>query len=353
VTVHRVPFTGITDGPGRARMARFLVDSGAQLLHVHNRPQDWQIVTLAALLGIPAIYTVHSPYAKTKAIHRLIYGAVGRWVPRVICVSRTVADQTLKMHHLPEGGLQVIYNGIRMDLFVPPVAGDQARDRLRAEMGFTGDSFGWVCCARLADLKGQGFLLDAMAALPQRSRSRLALAGDGPLEASLKDQAARLGLGERVRFLGSRRDVPALLAAADGYACASQVEGHPLSLLEAMATMRPVVAPRLPAIREIATDGAPLLYGPTIEGKAETHDPAEIAAALLQVEDAPERYAAYARASREHVSRTYSREVMLDRHEEVYRSILGDRARRRGSFGGAALAALTRVTSQLAMRDFA
>jgi hypothetical protein len=61
VTVHRVPFAGIGDGPGRARMARFLVDSGVQLLHIHNRPQDWQIVTLAALLGIPAIYSTPTP----------------------------------------------------------------------------------------------------------------------------------------------------------------------------------------------------------------------------------------------------------------------------------------------------
>jgi glycosyltransferase involved in cell wall biosynthesis len=234
---------------------------------------------------------------------------------------------------------------------VPPVAGDAARERLRAEMGFGAGDFGWVCCARLADLKGQGFLLEAMAALPARSRSRLALAGDGPLEAALKAQAAQLGVGERVRFLGSRRDVPALLAAADGYACASQVEGHPLSLLEAMATTRPVVAPRLPAIREIAMEGAPLLYGPTLDGKAETHDPAEIAAALMQVEDAPEVYAAHARASREHVARAYSRDAMLDQHEDVYRTILEGRARGARFLPERASEAITRLTSYLATRD--
>jgi len=320
VPVDHVLFTRLLDPASTRRLAGWLRANDVGVVHVHNRPQDWQVVAVCRALRIPVLYTVHLPYTFERLRQRLLYIALGRSVSTVVCVSRAVANQVRELELVPEKKLHVIYNGIRMDLFSPPTAAERAR--VRAELGWGDGDFGWIMAARLHDQKGHTYLLRAIARLPDESRARFALAGEGPLEAELKAEASELGLGNRVQFLGPRRDVPALLGAADGYACSSMQEGHPLSLLEAMSVELPVVAPRLPSIEEIAMQGTPVFYGPSIEGWAQSHDPSAMADAFLEVERDADRVRERARAARSHIADTYSLDAMLDHHEEVYSSLM-------------------------------
>lgn len=322
VHVHRVGFPGVWDRAAMRRLARLFEDRGASLVHVHNRPQDWQVVTLCRLIGLPAIYTIHLPYEQTPR-QRALYAAVSRAVPAVVCVSRAVADHARVVERVPADKLHVIYNGLRAEAFATRTPADRAAKR--AELGWAADDFVWLCAARLSEQKGHTYLLDAFDRLPATSRARLVLAGDGPLEADLRAQCARLSRRDRVTFLGPRRDVPELLDAADGYSCSSLQEGHPLSLLEAMAAGLPVVGPRIPSIVEIADAGATTLFGPAHAGWADAHDPAALARALADVE-------ADARAQRERAGRCrgdvitrFSMAAMIGAHEELYGRLSGNR----------------------------
>lgn len=319
VPVDHVPFRGATHPASARALASWLRRHRPGVVHVHNRPQDWQVAAVCKALRVPVIYTVHLPYTFDRRRDQLLYTALGRAVPAVVCVSRAVANHVRDSERIPPDKLRVIYNGIRMDVFRPPAAADRAA--ARAALGWGDGDFGWITAARLHSQKGHRFLLDAIARLPADSRARFALAGDGPLQAELEARAARLGIGDRVQFLGARRDVPALLGAADGYACTSMQEGHPLSLLEAMAVELPVVAPRLPSIEEIAMDGTPVLFGPRIDGWAEAHDPDAIAAALLQVERDAAEARRRARAARAHIAERYSREAMIGGHAALYERV--------------------------------
>lgn len=325
VAVHHVPFSSVLQAEPRRRMAGFLRERRPDVVHVHNRPQDWQLVALCTALRIPVLYTVHLTYAYPRLRHRALYGACGLVVPEVVCVSRAVAESTIRDEWLRRDKARVIYNGIRMDLFRPP--GPEERAGARRALGWSDEDFVWICAARLMEQKGHRFLVDAMARLPPESRARLALAGDGVLREQLEAQAARLGIARRIQFLGARRDVPALLGAADGFATASLQEGHPLALLEAMAEALPVVAPRLPSVTEIATEGVPLFYGPPKSGCAGSHDPGEIAAALLEVERDRDRHRKLARAARDHVASRYSRDAMIDAHAAIYEETLARASR--------------------------
>src|SRR5207249_3082155 len=93
--------------------------------------------------------------------------------------------------------------------------------------------------ARLDGQKGHDVLLRAAAEVPE---AMFALAGEGPLRASLEAQAAAAGIADRVVFLGHRTDIPELLAAADVFALPSLYEGSSLAVLEAMAAGRAVVS---------------------------------------------------------------------------------------------------------------
>ena len=84
---------------------------------------------------------------------------------------------------------------------------------------------------------------------------RFATAGQGPLEAEIRAEHARLGLGDRFALLGYRTDATRLVAAADVFVLASHHEGLPVTVMEALTLGVPVIAPDVGGIREAVTDG--------------------------------------------------------------------------------------------------
>jgi glycosyltransferase involved in cell wall biosynthesis len=321
VPVQEVRASSASDPDWSGRFCAVVAERGIDLVHVHNRPRDWQIVRLCALMGVPVIYTVHKPYTHDHLRTRLLYAALGRIVNPVVCVSRTVADHVHELEFIPSSHLRVIYNGVNMRVFAPPSA--EVRLSKRESLGWFATDFIWLCAARFHPQKAHQFLLEAMARLPDSSRSRLILAGEGPLEGELRRITERLRLSSRVAFLGPRSDVPELLGAADAYVMSSREEGHPLSLLEAMACQLPILAPRLPSITEIATANAPCFFGPTIRGIARSHDPTHIAEAMMAMETSPGAARSAAATTREHVAAKFSLEAMIGQHAELYQSVLG------------------------------
>ncbi len=107
---------------------------------------------------------------------------------------------------------------------------------------------------RLAVEKNQALLLSAVAPL-LGDRTRLLVAGDGPLLPALSARAAALGVAPFVHLLGARRDVPDLLNALDAFALSSDSEGLPLVIPEAMATGLPVVSTQVGGVPDVLEEG--------------------------------------------------------------------------------------------------
>ncbi len=316
VLVRRLSLPGIRSGPERGRVLQFLGDQDVSLVHAHNRPGDWQMTLLGRLAGVPVVYSRHLPYAGLSREQRIAYFLSARSAARVVAISKTVEEHLLKIERTPRKKIARIPNGIDTARFRPPVGGE--REEERNKLGLSPEDFAWLSAARLAPQKGLSFLVEAFRLLPQDSRSLLLLAGEGP---EMENLRTRAGDSKRIRFLGVRADVERLLRAADGYACASLAEGHPLSLLEALAAQVPVVAPRLPSIEEVAAGSFPRFFGPSLGPWAEGHDPKEIAAALGEIERSPG--AARGAETRRHVEAHYSLAQMVDAHERLYREVLG------------------------------
>lgn len=319
VAVHRLGVHGALDPSGWRSLAAFLRRERPDLVHIHNRPQDWQVTALCRALGIAALYSVHSPYELARLRQRALYATTARLSAGVICVSRTVAEHVRRSEWVPRDKIHVIPNDILPEMLAPRPPGERAR--VRAELGWDEAAFGWVCAARLGAEKGHRFLLEAMALLPSTSRARLALAGEGPARPEIEEAMARLGLADRVRLLGARTDVPALLGAADAYACASLREGHPLALVEARVAGLPLVAPRLSSVLELAADEATVLFGPTLGPTAVRHDAAALAAALLEVEKGWDLYQARAASSRAQFAERFAPGTSARAHAALYRAL--------------------------------
>ena len=166
-----------------------------------------------------------------------------------------------------------------------------------------------VGVGRLAAQKGFTTLIQA-AARWQRRRTvpLLLIAGEGPLEAELRRQAAAAGVS--VRFLGPRRDVPALLAAADVVVVPSIWEGQPLIVQEALRAGRPLVATRVGGISGLTGDDGALLVPP---GDAEA-----LAAAVTRLLDDPAAAARLEAAARARAARLPTEAAAVDQALRLY-----------------------------------
>jgi len=233
--------------------------------------------------------------------------ALGR-ARRIIAVSKAVAESAARI--APADRVTVVYNG------VDPAPYEEAgarRDAARESLDVGEDEPLVLCVARLAAEKGVGTFLEA-AALTEHAR--YVVAGEGPQRARIQWQLRLLGLPEgRVTLLGGRDDVPDLLAAADLVCAPSREEGLGLSVIEAMAAGRPVVASRVGGLPEVVEDGVSgVLVAP--------RDPKPLTDAVTALLADPARAREMGEAGRERVRRLFSRDAMLAGTRAVYAQAL-------------------------------
>jgi glycosyltransferase involved in cell wall biosynthesis len=165
---------------------------------------------------------------------------------------------------------------------------------------------------RLATQKGFGTLIQAAARWQRRPVVPLVvIAGDGPLDAELRRQAGTAGVA--IRFLGPRRDVPALLGAADVVVVPSAWEGQPLVVQEALRAGRPLVATRVGGIADLTGDHGAVLVPPG--------DPVALASAVTRILDDPQAAAGLAAAARARAGWLPTETAAVDQALGVYQTM--------------------------------
>jgi glycosyltransferase involved in cell wall biosynthesis len=232
------------------RIARWLRRHGADLVHTHNR--------MALIYGAPAGWLARAAVVHTKHGNnprggtRLMAGNLAaRCVDAFVAVSPETAEFARKRREIDDRRLLVISNGIVLARFHPDAAG---RDRVRRELGIDADAWVIGTVGRIAAEKNHALLIKAMAPL-LGPRTRLIIAGDGPLLPAVTELTASLGVAGFVHLLGARRDVPDILNALDSFVMSSDTEGLPLVVLEAMATGLPVISTAVGGVPTVLEEG--------------------------------------------------------------------------------------------------
>jgi glycosyltransferase involved in cell wall biosynthesis len=221
----------------------------------------------------PLVVTVHNAPPEGRAaatVHALLERVCARRADLVLCAS---ADLVARLRAAGAAGAELF--DVPAAMFPAPTTAEVAA--ARGELSPDGRPV-VLAAGRLARQKGLDVLIDAAMNWRDRDpRPVTVIAGDGPLAAALRAQAAGLADGD-VRLLGHRSDVPALLAAADVVVVPSRWEARALIVQEAMHAGRPVVASRVGGIPDLTGAGA-LLVPPG--------DPAALSAAVMAVLDQP------------------------------------------------------------------
>lgn len=307
--------------PGRAdrawplRLRRLVTARGYDLVHTHMPVPAVAARTLLRR-GVLLVHTEHNLWHRYRTPTRLANAWTYRRNSAVIAVSRAVAE-TIDRARLPRvragvEPLRVVYHGPDLGGALPGAGG---RERARRLLDLDPDAFIYGVVANFTPKKDHAGLLEAHALLRRaHPDALLVLIGLGPLEAELRERAARADLAGSVVFTGSRGDVPELLPAFDVFVLGSRQEGLPVALMEAMATGLPVVVTDVGGMPEIVTDG--------VEGRVvPSGDPAALAAALAEAAADPARRRAWGKAARLR-SETFDVAGAQARIEDVYREVL-------------------------------
>ena len=304
-------------GFGRAR--RFAAQFQPDLIHSHCFHANIFARLLRILSPRPAVIsTIHNVYEGGWP-RMMAYRLTDGLSRQSVAVSEAAAQRFIELKAIPARKCCVIANGIDAAEFAPSA---ERRATIRAEMGANPESeaeFVWLASGRIAPAKDYPNLLRALACVrASRQEARLWIAGEQaePVFSSLQSLAAELNLADSVRWLGLRRDMPALLDAADGFVSGSAWEGMPLAVGEAMAMEKPVVATDVGGVRELA--GEPGAVVPP-------HNPEALAEAMLAVmQKRGEERGALGRAARQRIIELFSMDAAADRWERLYRSSIGN-----------------------------
>jgi glycosyltransferase involved in cell wall biosynthesis len=226
--------------------------------------------------------------------------------------SAAVRDDVLAQENLSPSRVRVIYNGIDSAAYqVPP------GDGLRASLGLTAGRPVAIVVANFIPYKGHAIFLDAWRRLLDVHPNAVALlVGEGPARKTCEARAEELGMTGSLRFLGTRHDVPALLALADVAVHPSLEEGFSNAILEAMAAGRPLVATAVGGNPEAVRDGVSGRIVPPADADA-------LYAAVRELFDDPARAAAMGLEGQRIVARTFSMAATVKAYEALYSELAG------------------------------
>lgn len=205
----------------------------------------------ARIAKVPCIVaSVHDTYTYTmdKKLHRrIINKCLSRFTDKIVAVSEAVKKDILKYDDISDDKIIVIHNGIDKGGFQ-----NINRELIRSNLAISPEVQVIGMVGRLSLQKGQKYLLKAVSKIRDRfPKIVLLIVGDGPLRNELESYARSLDIMKNTIFLGSRRDIPAILSSMDIFVFPSLWEGLPSTLIEAMAAGKPIIATDITPNKEI------------------------------------------------------------------------------------------------------
>jgi glycosyltransferase involved in cell wall biosynthesis len=296
------------------RLSRLFRSEKTDLVNAHDIGATIYAAPAARLARVPAfIHTDHSQIlAKTK------FPSVYGWILNSLVDFSITVSYDLEKHLIDRYGVspalvRTIPNGIDTARFD---SGGRTEE-LRRELGIKEGDRVIGTIGRLMKQKGVPWLLKAFSMLrAEVSDVSLVIVGDGEERENLENQAGELGISDSVIFAGIRRDIPDILAMFDIFTLASLWEGQPITIMEAMASGRPIVATDAGGNAEILDGGR---YGMIVPRE----DPGALARSIRELLDDPERAARLGDGARERARAELSSAAMTSKYEEVFGSVLG------------------------------
>jgi glycosyltransferase involved in cell wall biosynthesis len=277
------------------------------VVHCHNATATIAAARAAKRVRARVISTRHGLVPSPMNRSRKFWPAAG-------CCNRVVAVCNAARENLiagaptsQRGKIVTVYNGVA-DIN----AERSVETGLAPPLSASDGKFVLVTVGRLNPIKAQSVMLEAVAVARKRAPElRLWLVGDGPERSRLEALAARLELGDAVKFWGEQREVGTYLRAADLFVLSSDSEGLPMSLLEAMAAGRACVTTDVGGMTEVVRGAG---CGELVPAR----DPQALAAAMVRLAQSPKKLQVYEQAARSAWEQRFTLARMAADYERLY-----------------------------------
>ena len=237
------------------RLAAFLREQNVTAIHAHQYTPFFYSLLARGMRGSPpVIFTEHGrQHPDSRKLKRVVCNRLLlRPRDRVLAVGEAVRQAVITNEGIAASRVEVLFNGVKLEPIRAAASDPSVRRSVRGELGLSESDFVVVQVARLNELKDHATAARTIArATHQANNIQWLVVGDGEqrpaLEAAIRDN----GIGNVTKLLGTRRDIPRLLAAADACLLSSISEGIPLTLIEAMAARLPIVATDVGGVAEV------------------------------------------------------------------------------------------------------
>jgi glycosyltransferase involved in cell wall biosynthesis len=312
--------TGSSEKPWKM-LGQYIEDNQIRIVHSHTPRTILEVWKAFNLLGNGAgskpihLATKHlltkSNDRKWGAIFTL-YDRMTLYIPdHIVPVSRTMANEIISHPGLNASKVSAIPNAIPVDEYFKP----EKRELCRLELGLSGDMLTIGFTGRIEKVKNLDALLRAMQpVVKQYPNTRLVIIGEGILQSSLEKLAQDLAIDHAIIWTGFCSNIPRMLSALDIYVQPSLNEGLSLSILEAMAAEKPVIATRVGSAEEIIENGKTgVLINPGSQD--------ELTASILKLIENPDFRNILARKGKEHVVENFSIQKMVNGYLDVYEKL--------------------------------
>jgi glycosyltransferase involved in cell wall biosynthesis len=316
----------VHDALAAFRLSRLIREVRPTILHTHTAKAG-TVGRVAALLAGDArppivIHTFHGHvlqgyFGPTKSsLFRLLERLLAKVTTVLVAVSPEVRDDLVRLGVAPAEKFAVIRLGIELE---QRVTTDVPREEIRRRLGIPETRFviGWL--GRMTGVKQTLDLLTALSALRQNGvDAGLLVVGDGPDRVAFEERARALGVARDCLFLGYQEDVAQWYSAMDVIALPSGNEGTPVTVIEALAASKPVVAYAVGGVPDVVRDG--------IDGfLVEPGDTSAMAERLAQIAADSELGRRLGAAGRERVLERYGVGRLLDDVDRLYRETIATR----------------------------
>lgn len=298
-------------------LRRLIRRHGIHVVHTHNTGPLFDVI-MARLTSWKFPKIIHTDHTRAhwpdKKRYMVFERLASEFVHAMIAVSAEAKEKLVGFEHIPAARIDIIDNGIAVEQFDRRI---DCADELKKDLNLDQFQFVIGLCVMHRKQKGIKHLLSALPAILAEYPSLVCvIGGGGPEREALEALASELCLQEHVRFIGPRNDVERILPTVDIYVLPSEWEGLPLSLLEAMAARRCIVATAVGAVPEALEHGnCGVLIPP--------ENPGALAKAVIGLLQSPERRATLAAEAYRCVNQNYSAAAMASNYAVRYKKILG------------------------------
>jgi len=289
------------------KILKIVKDEKIDIIHSHHRWSTFIAYFVSRIVGIPLVTTHHGPLRGKKYL--------SFWGDRVISVCESGKKHLASYFKVNPNKITVIYNGIELNNLPKKVQIQNVLKEMKLDSRYP--IVGSI--ARLSPEKGQKYLLRAIReVLKVRPRVQFVIVGDGPLRDALEKLSTNMGLNKNVLFIGFRNDIRTILASLDFLVLPSLQEGLPLTILEAFATSKPVIATNVGGVSEAVINGKTGILVPSRNHKA-------LADAMILLFNNEAMKIEMGKRGRNLLEQKFNLKEMIRKTEEVYRQLLNSK----------------------------